>query len=149
MDCSKIICLLVGLFCFALPIWPNPESSGKKKPQVRKVSIILASGQAIGKSSHLIINVGIAATADGGTPRQVVLGCIRKQSEQIWRASQLAAFFYGLCFNSCLQVSDWDPALASLNYGVDREESDEISPFFPKLLLISVFITLTEIKLMW
>lgn len=55
---------------------------------MRNVSIILACGQATGKSSHLITNAEIIATVGSGTPRQVVLGCIRQQLEQIWKASQ-------------------------------------------------------------
>lgn len=40
----------------------------------------------------------------GATLGQKILGCIRKQAKEPKRSKPKAAFLWGICFSSCLQI---------------------------------------------
>lgn len=76
-------------------------------------------------------------------PRQTHLGSIGEPAKPAEGAGQEAALLHGLCFSSCLQV----PTRLPSGMACDLEVSDEVNPFFPKLLLFMVFILAIESKL--
>lgn len=71
----------------------------------------------------------------GATPRQVVLGCIRKQVEQARENEPVAAFLDGFCLCS------WFSSCPDFTQGwavIQTWKSDKSFPP-PKLVLVSVF----------
>ena len=71
----------------------------------------------------------------GTTPGLVVLGTIRKQAEQVGKASQKAAPHSDLCISSCLQ----DPALIVFDNELLYGTVNEINPSPGSLLLVMMF----------
>lgn len=79
--------------------------------------------------------------------RLVGLACIRKLIEQARKNNPISSLHPHLCFNSCLKVIVWVPALTSNINTPCYKTVSQINTFSLKLFLVSMFITATEGKL--
>ena len=79
--------------------------------------------------------------------RLVGLACIRKLIEQARKNNPISSLHPHLCFNSCLKVIVWVPALTSNINTLCYKTVSQINTFSLKLFLVSMFITATESKL--
>lgn len=81
----------------------------------------------IGKSSQ--------SSIAGVFPRQMVLACIRKQTEQAVGASQPVAFLHGLCCSSCLQAPTflvflpWGPTMMDCDWEMKAKNLSSLQVF--------------------
>lgn len=121
----------------------KPESLGKGNLNWVNISIRFAYSQVSGTVSWLIIDVGGPINMDGDNPRKVVLGCIRKQAEQVMKNESVNRIPVWLLLQFlhsgyCLEFLPWLPPQRS-----EPEMYAELNSFLlPKLLFIIVFITI-------
>jgi hypothetical protein len=127
----------VGILTDCVSIWHHLESKERKESQLRMppwdpaVRHILISDQWWGAQTIM----------GGAIPRLVVLGSIRKQAKQAMGSRSIRSPLRGLCISSCLHVSTLFEFLSWLPLAIEQQcgSVSWINPFFPYLLLVTVF----------
>lgn len=134
--CLLVCCCCTGDFSEVTGGTQLSLQTGKQ----REISLekMIPSDWPAGKSegAHSWLLGKVQPVWAGATPGQVVLDCIKELSQPL--ASQSSALLPGPCFRFCpitLKDGPFPPPLL-LHQGVSQT-----NPFYPKLLLVKVFIT--------